>query len=205
MRGLDNHQRPALLISECQNQIINPDYTDLPLSAQVAERGILARINELAAQFRALELPVIFCNIAAPPNFEGFVVNCLLAALIKKEGRLVTGTAAAAIHDDLKVEPTDIVNERMHGMAAFSGTELESILRGHRIDTVVLTGVSTNVAIPGAATEAIARGFEVIVAEDCTAGGTVESHHMQVTMHLPLLATVTPSQPLIADLNQRFS
>jgi len=202
MRGLDRGQRPALLISECQNAITNVAHVDSPLARQVHERGIIARINHLADAFRAHRLPVIHCTIAVP-SFDGFVVNCALAAQIKKQGRLIQGSRDAAIHDELVVAPSDILSERMHGMAAFSGTELEWILRGHGVQTVVYAGVSTNVALPGGATEAVARAFNVIVVEDCTAGGTTESHQMQVTQHLPLLATVTRTSELVHELNSQ--
>jgi nicotinamidase-related amidase len=202
MRGLDRGQRPALLISECQNAITNIAYADSPLANQVHERGIIDRINQLADAFRANRLPVIHCTIAVP-SFDGFVVNCALAAQIKKQGRLIKGSRDAAIHDELVVHPGDIISERLHGMAAFSGTELEWILRGHGVQTVVFAGVSTNVALPGGATEAVARAFDVIVVEECTAGGTAESHQMQITQHLPLLATVTRTSDLLEELTSQ--
>jgi len=182
-----------------QNAIANPAYIDTPLAAQVAARGVVARINALAAAFRTAGAPVVFCTIAARrADFAGFRVNCALAAGIRRKGHLVEGTANAAIHDDLTVEPSDIVCRRSHGMAPFTGTDLDATLRGYGIDTVVLTGVSTNVALPGAATEAVGLGYNVVLAEDCTAGATPESHLMQVTMHLPLLATLTDAASVIA-------
>src|SRR3954468_7760733 len=155
IRGLDRGQRPALVISECQNGIINPAYEQSPLIEQVTERGIVPRIDALAGVFRAAGLPVVHVTIAAPPGFVGFRVNCALAARLAKSGKLVTGTPYAAVHDDLPVHDADIVVERMHGMAPFTGTELDAVLRGHDVDTVVLAGVSTNIALPGAASEAI--------------------------------------------------
>ena len=104
-------------------------------------RGIVARINVLTAAFRAAGAPVIYCTIAArTPDWDGFPVNCALAARIKRTGKLVVGTAGGAVHDDLVVEPSDIVSHRSHGMAPFTGTTLDATLRGYRIDTVVLTG-----------------------------------------------------------------
>lgn len=192
IRGLEPSRKPALIISECQNGIINPAYAhDAPLVRQVAERDIVPGIAALAEDFRKHGLPVIFCNIAAPPGFQGFKVNCLLANRLLKEGELISGTRFAAVHDDLPVKQGDIICERMHGMAPFTGTELDSILRGHGVDTVVLSGVSTNIALPGAATEAVGLGYHVVLVEDCTAGGTAETHRMQITMHLPFLASIT--------------
>jgi nicotinamidase-related amidase len=201
VRGLEPGKRAALVVNEMQNAIANPAYDDTPLAGQVAARGIVARINTLAAAFRAVGAPVIFATIAArTPDWAGFRVNCALAARIQRKGKLVAGTANAAIHDDLVVEPSDIVSHRAHGMAPFTGTTLDATLRGYGIGTVVLSGVSTNIALPGAATEAVALGYNVVLAEDCAAGATPETHQMQITMHLPLLATVTDAESVMVSL-----
>ena len=203
VRGLEPGRRAALVVNELQNAIANPAHVDTPLAAQVTARGIIARINVLTAAFRAAGAPVIYCTIAArTPDWDGFRVNCALAARIKRTGKLVVGTAGGALHDDLAVEPSDIVSNRSHGMAPFTGTTLDATLRGYRIDTVVLTGVSTNIALPGAATEAVGLGYSVVLAEDCTAGATAQTHQMQVSMHLPLLATVSDAASVIASLRE---
>ena len=203
VRGLEPGKRAALVVNEMQNAITNPAYIGTPLAGQVAERGVVARINTLTAAFRAVGAPVIFCTVAARrADFEGFLVNCALAAGIRRKGHLVAGTANAAIHDDLIVEPNDIVCHRSNGMAPFTGTDLDATLRGHDIDTVVLSGVSTNIALPGAATEAVGLGYNVVLAEDCAAGATRETHHMQITQHLLLLATITDAESVIASLRE---
>jgi nicotinamidase-related amidase len=199
VRGLEPGKRAALVVNEMQNAIANLAYIDTPLAGQVATRGIVARINALTAAFRAAGAPVVFCTIAARrADFEGFRVNCALAAGIRRKGHLVEGTANGAIHDDLAVEASDTVCRRSHGMAPFTGTDLDATLRGFGIETVVLTGVSTNIALPGAATEAVGLGYNVVLAEDCTAGATPETHQMQVTQHLRLLATLTDAASVIA-------
>jgi hypothetical protein len=45
-------------------------------------------------------------------------------------------------------------------MAAFTGTDLDALLRGFGVETIVLSGISTNIAPPGAATEAVAPGLQ---------------------------------------------
>lgn len=192
IRGLDRGQRAALLISECQDGIANAEVRNSSLADQVTARGIVPRIRSLADAFRAAGLPVVHCHVALPEPGSGraWPVNCVLAAQLAKAGNLVAGSSLAASHRELPVEPGDIISLRHHGMAPFTGTDLDSVLRAHNIQTVVLAGVSTNIALPGAATEAVGLGYNVILAEDCTAGGTADTHQIQVTMHLPLLATV---------------
>jgi nicotinamidase-related amidase len=204
--GLDRGERPALVVVECQNRMTNPAYRDenrAGLMEQVVSRAIIARINRLAATFREHELPVVFATIALRPGFQGYQVNCLLAAQLVKNGSLVMGNAAARLNDDLVVAPTDIVSNRISGMAVFTGTEVDAVLRGFAVDTVVLAGVSTNIALPSSACEAVGLGYQVVLAEDCSAGGSAETHHIQVTMHLPFLATIAGSDEIVAQLAAR--
>jgi nicotinamidase-related amidase len=204
--GLDQGQKSALVVVECQNRMTNPKYRDenrAGLMEQVVRRDIIARINRLTAAFRAHELPVVFATIALRPGFRGFTVNCLLAAQLVKNGSLIIGSDAARLNDDLVVEPADVVSNRVSGMAVFTGTEVDAILRGFSVETVVLAGVSTNIALPSSACEAVGLGYNVVLAEDCTAGGTAETHQMQVSMHLPFLATIASSDDIIARLGSR--
>jgi nicotinamidase-related amidase len=203
VRGLEPENQAALLVVELQNGIANPSYDDTPLARQVTARAVVARTNMLAAAFREARAPVVFCTIAAAPDWAGFRVNCALAARVRRKGLLVIGTKTGAIHDDLAVAPSDVISQRSHGMSPFTGTELDATLRGYDVDTVVLSGVSTNVALPGAATEAVGLGYNVVLAEDCTAGATDETHQMQITMNLPALATVTDAESIIASLQAR--
>lgn len=203
--GLDKNEKAALVIVECQNQMTNPDFAEDKLGGvmeQADKREIISRINHLAASFRAAKRPVVFCTISLRPNFEGFRVNCLLAAQVVRAGKLIMGSRAAALNDNLVVEDTDIVCNRINGMAAFTGTELDSILKGFDTETVVLAGVSTSIALMGSAIEAVGMGYNVVLAEDCTAGGTAESHDFQIKMHLPYLATISRGD-VIADILAR--
>ncbi|MBW8297066.1 cysteine hydrolase [Sphingopyxis sp.] len=200
VKGLEPGKRPALLISEMQNGITDRAFRDTPLAEQVATRGIVGKINALSAGFRERGFPVIHCTITARADFYGWNRNCVLAARIFREGNLVSGSHFAAIHDDIVVGGQDIVSERHHGMAAFTGTDLASTLRGLGIDTVVFCGVSTNVALMGGSVEAVGHGYTSVIAEDSAAGGTAETHQIQVTMHLPLVATVSRHADIIEAL-----
>ncbi len=203
IKGLDRDSRAALLISECQNGITNPKYNDSSLVGEVTRRDTIAKVAALAEAFRTRGLPVVHCHVSLPEDPDGWLVNCLLAKRLV--GRLAVGSVEAASHDDLPVAPGDHVSMRHHGMSPFTNTGLDAVLRSHRIGTVVLAGVSTNVALFGASIEAIGLGYKVVLAEDCTAGGTAETHQLQITMHLPLLASIASSAEILAQLDANAS
>ena len=70
--------------------------------------------------------------------------------------------------DELKPNEGDlIVNKRRY--SSFYQTDLELILRERGIDTVIITGVMTNICVRSTAHDAFFKGFNVIVPSDCCA------------------------------------
>ena len=203
VRGLDRGQKPALIISEMQRAMVDRTIEDRELSQQVEQRNIIPNTAALARKFRAAGAPVIHCTLVPHSEYEGFPVNCALWANLTRKGNLRAGQPGVDIVDGLAPQPGDIVSQRQAGLTGFHATELDRILRSLGVSTVVLAGVSTNIALMGLSIEAINRLYNVIIAEDCVAGGDVEGHEVNLRLHLRLLATITPSNTLTEALDAR--
>ena len=67
----------------------------------------------------------------------------------------------------LVVDPRDILLDKPR-FGAFHGTDLELILRARGIDTVIISGIATNVCCDTTAREANARDFRVLFLSDGT-------------------------------------
>lgn len=67
-----------------------------------------------------------------------------------------------------------IVKKRRH--SGFAHTDLDLYLREENIDTVVVTGVWTNVCVRSTATDALANAYKVITLSDGCASKTEEMH-----------------------------
>lgn len=63
-----------------------------------------------------------------------------------------------------------------HRYDAFFGTDLDLILRARQIDTVVMTGVTTNVCVESTARQAFFHGFGLVIADDLTAAISPAEH-----------------------------
>lgn len=199
-RGLRGGERAALMISECQRAMTQPDLASVPgLADQVVRRGILSRIAALAAEARRCEVPVVYCTIAPRGDFSGTAVSSPLMAAIRRS-RLRQGNAEAQIDDAVAPELEDHIVPRINGVTSFHGTALDTLLRGLGTQTIILTGVSTNVALPGTTIEATNRGYSVVVPEDCTAGGSPETHEFMIREFFPLLSAVTTAGAVLAAL-----
>ncbi len=209
MSGLDRWigagRRPVLLISECQNGLINPEYatTMSGLAQQAEERDIVGKIAALADAFRAAGLPVAHATIEPAENYEGFDIASPLAAVTVKRGEFKAGTPLPEIHPGLTPQEGDLRFPRRTAMTSFFRSGLGAALRERDVDTVVLVGISVNIAIPGSAVEAVNRGLPVVIPEDATAATTAEVHEMTFRVILPALATITTTQDVIDAIGRR--
>ena len=78
------------------------------------------------------------------------------------------GTPGAELHDGLEVDEGDVIlNKPRYG--AFHGTDLDLILRARGIDTVIVSGIATNICCDTTAREAAQRDYHVLFLSDGTA------------------------------------
>jgi nicotinamidase-related amidase len=191
-----------LLIVECQRGVLDPGLSIFPgLAGQCAERGILDRIATLAAAFRRADGPVVHAHVAHRPDFLGAAVTNPLTARTRREGRMVAGTAEVEPMPEVAPAPGDFVSSRHSGLGLWYGTDVDSTLRNLRVDTVVLAGVSTNIALFAGALGAVDRGYQAVIVTDASAGATAEAHDWMVTNTLPLIAALATTDEVIAALS----
>ncbi len=192
VRGLGAGVKAALLISECQRGVIEEGLSPFPtLAEQAAQRGIVEKINTLAQAFRTAGLPVFHLHVAHRPDFADVPVTNVILARSVKQGRMTIGSVDVDSVAGLPVAHGDVVHARPFSLVAFHGTDLDQQLRNRGIGTLVLCGVSTNVAVSGSALCGSDLGYQVVVPEDCIAGASAESHAFVVQNLLPLYATIT--------------
>ncbi|MBC2864953.1 cysteine hydrolase family protein [Streptomyces mexicanus] len=200
IRGLGTPSTTALVISECQNGMTNPEHaTNKPLVEQVTKRRTIDNIAELADALRQLGVPIVHCTVAAYPDYRGWRANSLLSGVFTKRP-LVEGHPSVEIHPKLAPQPGDYRVHRHVGLTAFHATELDQLLRNLGVSSIIMTGVSVNVAVTGSSLEAVNRGFSVVVPEDCVAGATDETHDFMLAHITRLLATITTKDEIVSQL-----
>lgn len=201
LRGLEPGTRVALLISECQRGVLDPARSPFAtLAAQAAEREIVPRIARLAESFRAAGQPVVHLHVAHRPDYADLPRTNVIVARTAKAGLMKQGSADAQPLPGLEPQAGDHVQSRRFALGAFNGTELDTTLRHLGVRTLVLTGVSTNVAINVTAVAGSDLGYQVLVPEDCIAGASAETHEFVLRHLLPLYATVTTQEAVQAAL-----
>jgi nicotinamidase-related amidase len=77
----------------------------------------------------------------------------------------IAGTPGAQVIPELTPQPSDcIVPKRRY--SGFQGTDLDILLNENNVDTVVLTGLHTNICVRHTAADAFYNGYRIIVPED---------------------------------------
>ncbi len=85
----------------------------------------------------------------------------------------IRGTKGAEVIDDLKPEPADILLPKRR-FSAFFKTDLDQTLRTFGMDTIVVTGMTTEFCVLTTAFDGLCHDFSVIVLEDCVASRSKE-------------------------------
>lgn len=128
---------------------------------------VLQRINQLAEACRQAGILVVHTRGWMRPDGSnlgvmGELVPPFIVALYTE------GSPTAELHHSLVVNTTDVVlNKPRYG--AFHGTDLEAILRSRGVDTVIISGIATNICCETTAREAAQRDFRVLFLSDGTA------------------------------------
>lgn len=192
----------ALLTIEVQQDVVG-EGSILPELAAAATT-MVPNIARLARAARAAGVPVVHCTAESRPDRFGSSTNArLFAATSKRRSRGAPGPAPKAVlHPDLGAEPGDVVMPRMHGISAMYDTGVDAALRNAGVTTVVVTGVSVNVAVTATVMEAVNRSYQVVLPRDAVAGVGAEFVEAVLDQTLALLATLTTVDTLV-DLWER--
>jgi ureidoacrylate peracid hydrolase len=155
-------ERTALVNVDLQNCFVEGS----PISAPDG-LGVQDRINKLAAACRKAGILVIHTLHVVRPDGSNIGVMGEILPVVRA-GIINKGAKTADLHRGLVVEKGDILLDKPR-FGAFHGTDLELILRSRGIDTIIVSGIATNVCCETTAREANVRDFRVFFLSDGTA------------------------------------
>jgi nicotinamidase-related amidase len=188
----------ALVTQECQNGVIG-ERVVFPALAEIARRQMIPNAARLAKAARAAGVPVLHCLAVRRPDGRGGNHNArLFGAARKSRVTLEQGSEAAHVIDEIGVEASDIVLQRLHGIGPMGGTDLDAVLRNLGTRTIVGVGVSVNVAITNLVMDAVNHGYRFVLPRDAVAGIPEDYADAVIDNTLSLLATVVTTDDVLA-------
>jgi nicotinamidase-related amidase len=187
----------ALVTSECQNGVIGTA-SALPALAEAARATVLPNGARLCAAARAAGIPVVHCVAGRRPDDRGSNRNArLFGAMLKSSVRLDLGTPETEVVAEFDVQQSDFVLSRIHGLNPMAGTDLDPVLRNLGVRTLVVVGVSVNVAVTNLVMDAVNLGYQVVLPRDAVAGWPSAYAEQVIDNTLALLAEVVTTDDLV--------
>ncbi|MFI0820959.1 cysteine hydrolase family protein [Streptomyces sp. NPDC021098] len=189
----------ALLTVECQRGVVGPGSALPELAAEARESGALGRVARLVSAAHDTRVPVLHAVAERRADGRGANRNApLFRAAERLPVRQLTGSDAVRIAEPVPVGAEDLVVRRLHGLSPLAGTGVDALLRNLGCRTLVVVGVSANVAIPNAVFDAVNLGYTAVVPADAIAGVPASYTPAMVRHTLALVATVTSTEDVLA-------
>jgi nicotinamidase-related amidase len=181
---LKNNKNTALLVMDMQAGIVGmlPNATDL-LS------NLLPKVAQAIASARENKIPVIYVTVGFRQGAPEVSVNNKGVAAVKERLATVNMDEFTKIHPDLAPQDGELTVMKRR-LSAFSGSDLELVLRAVGIQHMVLTGFSTNGVVLSTLREATDKDYRLTVLADCCADGDEEVHRVLTTKIFPRHADV---------------
>ncbi|MFI9831241.1 cysteine hydrolase [Streptomyces sp. NPDC051913] len=194
----------VLLTVECQQGVVGPDSALPELAKEARSSGVLASVARLVAAAHDSGVQVVHAIAERRPDGRGANRNArLFRAAERLPVQQLSGTSAVRVAAPIEVSEEDFVVRRLHGLSPIQGTDVDPLLRNLGCRTLVVTGVSANIAIPNAVFDAVNRGYTAVVPTDAIAGVPSDYTPAMIRNTLALVATLTTTADLLACLGRR--
>lgn len=184
------------------NDMINHNLVSSNPESQriINESRIIENSARLVAEARRRGMRIIWILVerrADEADVVAPITDALIADGMKLAHPVTAGSEAARPPAELTPQSEDLRVYKVR-YDAFIGTNLDLLLRGNGIDTILLGGVSTNVGVESTARTARDYGYNVVVLTDCSLNVNLEAHHFTLKHILPRFARILSSEQALA-------
>jgi ureidoacrylate peracid hydrolase len=193
-RKTDWHIDPAnvaLLIIDMENDVLLPGaHSEVP-----AAREIVPTINRLAHTCRQAGVPVIWIrHVERKDGSDAGLMWDFLPPMIE-------GTTGVELYAELDVQPEDHQVQKCRWSALIPGSSnLEGLLRGLKRESLIITGVATNICCESTARDAAMLDYKVFFVSDANATYSQQAHEASLEILRLAFCRVLTSDEVIAEL-----
>ncbi|MEQ8248721.1 MAG: cysteine hydrolase [Alphaproteobacteria bacterium] len=167
-------------------------------------RTVIDPINRMAAAVRHQGLVVWVQHVTGPPGTPEYWATYLdnFVSDAQREGALAAiqmGSQFRNLEPDLDVHEADLrIEKRRYSAMIRTSSNLEWVLRERGIDTVIVTGVQTNMCVESTARDAMMLDFKVFMPHDAAAARTEDDHLAGLRTVAQVFADIRPVEELLA-------
>jgi nicotinamidase-related amidase len=181
-------------VSAGPNALLLMDFQMPVVPAFGGDDRLLRRIAELSEATRARGVDVVHVRISLPHGrAEVGPANRVFAEVAPS----LADEAGTGVHPAIAPAAKDYVVTKKR-VSAFSGSDLDLLLRAQRISTVVLAGVTTSGVVLSTVRQAADLDYRIVVLADGCADSDDEVHSV-------LLRKIFPAQAAVMSIGEWLS
>jgi len=182
--------RPVLLVMDFQHGVVE----------RFGDPSVLEAAGRAVKAARASGIPVMFVRVAFRPGYpEAAANNPTFSALAQAGDAMTQDHPATQVHAALEPRPDEPVVLKRR-VSAFSGSDLDVLLRGAGADTLVLAGIATSGVVLSTLRQAADLDYQLVVLSDACADRDPEVHRVLTEKVFPRQALVTETDEWIQTL-----
>jgi nicotinamidase-related amidase len=152
-----------------------------------ATATIISSVGMAIAHARALNIPVIYVALGFRNGTPEVSMNNKSFSTFKE--RFASTEDFSKIIPELTPQAGEVTVYKRR-VSAFTGSDLEVILRAQGIQHLVLSGIATSGVVLSTTREAADKDYKITILSDCCADGDPEVHHVLTTKVFPRQADV---------------
>jgi nicotinamidase-related amidase len=181
----------ALLLMDFQRMVVD--------SYAVDKEALLDRVKRLAEAARNSGAMVIHVVVSFQLGYPEVSGQNSVFSNLKAAGLLALGDPWVEIYPELTPQPGDVV-VRKQRVSAFTGTNLDMILRSNNIDTLLLTGILTQGVVLSTLRHAADMDYRAVVVADGCSDKDPEVQRVLMEKIFPFQARVATVEEVIGAL-----
>ncbi len=177
---MENTQNTALLVMDMQAPILKMVPT---------ESSLITNVAKAIEKAREAGLPVIYVTVGFRVGAPEASPNNKMFAGVKERFGNLEPTEFMKIEPPLTPQEGDVhvVKRRV---SAFTGSDLEVVLRSKGVNHLVLTGIATSGVVLSTTREAADKDYRITILADCCFDADEEVHRVLTTKVFPRQADV---------------
>jgi nicotinamidase-related amidase len=163
------------------------------------KHNYISRVSEAIIAARNAGISIIYVKTCFRSGHPEVSERNFSAAKVAAYGGFVEGDPSVEICSEIEPLGKDIIVTKRR-VSAFSGSDLDCVLRGLNVDSLIITGIATSGAVLSTVRYAADLDFNLTVVGDLCFDPDSEVHRVLVEKVFPRQAKVVSTEQLIKEI-----
>jgi ureidoacrylate peracid hydrolase len=189
-------KKTALIVIDMQNGFLQDEGFMVKVGLDISDlKKTVDPVRRVIKSCRSANIPVIYTRYVVRPDYKDAGLLGVKLPAAKEMKALAAGSWDAALDERMEPQPDDFILDKAR-CSSFYNTNLEVILNGLNVDTLVICGVTTEMCVDTTVADAFARDFNVFLVKDAVAASDFGRHEAALKIAEFMFATLCTTEEI---------